>query len=164
MRRRDFLKASGPALALPVVCASESRAAPQPAELTIERVINNDCWLRGVGEGDWAIVHSEPGYRADNVYLAPDGGAVRVQRSAVDGIRVFVDGSLSDDGKRIPKIFAEGLTEGEFAAAGYRFIEAVFYQSEGDNRWTQANMFRSDDEVVLVDRMSAEEMRKRPLV
>ncbi len=155
MRRRDFLKASAPALALPALCATDSIAEPYPTELTIERVKESDLWLRGVREGDLVVVHREPGYRADSTYLDPNGVAVRAQHTVINGIRVFIDPELTDDGSHNIDVIAEGLSKDEFAAAGYRYIEAVFYQLES-GRWMQGSMHRFDDEVVIVEHMDAE--------
>ena len=101
------------------------------------------------------VVYSEPGYRCDSTYLDPTGRAVRAQHTVINGIRVFIDPELSDDGSHNIDVIAEGLSKEEFAAAGYRFIEAVFYQLES-GRWLQASTYRSDYEIAVVKYVDAE--------
>ena len=127
MNRRELLKASAPALALPALYASDSAAEPYPTELTVQRVTESACWLRGVRMGDLVVVYSQPGYRVDSTYLDPMGRAVVVQHMFDDGIRVHIPDDTRDDGEMSYHIIAEGLTKEEVAAAGYRYIEAVFY-------------------------------------
>ncbi len=155
MKRRDFLKASTPALALPALAASDSAAEPFPTELTIVRVTESELGPRGVRCGDLAVVVQEPGYRCDSTYLDPNGRAVVVQHLITDGIRIHTVNDAADDEETRFNIIAKGLSKEEFAERGYRYIESVFYRLES-GRLMQGCTYRSDEEVAVTKYEDAE--------
>ncbi len=155
MNRRELLKTSAPALALPALYASDTAAEPYPTELTVQRVTESACWLRGIRTGDLVVVYSQPGYRCDSTYLDPNGRAVVVQHMFADGIRVHIPDDTKDDCEMRFDIIAEGLTKEDLAAAGYQFIVATFYQLKSGT-WHQAHFDRGDDGIEIVEHMDVE--------